>query len=94
MPQGALGGCRDNAERSMQHGMGCDGAHAEHHACVEHSFGDSLAKLCKRASELCAKQGAPADVCSRLTSACSTVGQSDAGTHPQADAGRQPDAGH
>lgn len=90
-PRGALGVCRDDAERSMGRGMGCDGARAQHQSCMSHSFDDALGKLCKKANELCAKQGAPADVCGRITSACVGVGSHDGGTPtptPAGDAGR------
>ena len=85
-PGGALGGCRDEATESVRRGMGCDGARAQHRGCVSRSFDDALAKLCSKASSLCAQQGAPADVCSRLTSACASAPKSDAGI--SADAGR------
>jgi hypothetical protein len=51
------------------------------------SFDDALAKLCKKANELCAKQGAPADVCGRITGACVGVGSHDGGTPVPGDAG-------
>jgi hypothetical protein len=87
-PRGALGGCRDEAASSMGHGMGCDRARSQHQSCMTHSFDDALGKLCKRASQLCAQQGAPADVCSRITGACEGVGQHDGGTPaPSGDAG-------
>ncbi len=85
-PRGALGGCRDEATESMRRGMGCDGARTQHRGCVSRSFDDALAKLCSKASSLCSQQGAPADVCSRLTSACAAAPTSDAGL--SADAGR------
>jgi hypothetical protein len=57
---------------------------------MSHSFDDALAKLCKKANDLCAQQGAPADACGRITSACVGVGQRDGGVTPPAsgDAGR------
>jgi hypothetical protein len=93
-PVGALGGCRDDAERSMQHGMGCDGARAQHRSCMDNSFDESLGKLCKKAAELCAQPDADADICSRITSACAALPASDAGTFPtRPDAGPRADAG-
>lgn len=87
-PNGALGGCRDEADRSMRGGTGCDRAREQHGSCMAHSFDDSLAKLCEKATKLCAQPDAQADVCQRLSSACAS---SDAGTPPaRPDAGARP----
>ena len=78
-PHGAVGGCRDSAGTAVQGGMSMDGARAAHQACVVNAFDDRLAKLCTKATALCAQAGAPADVCTRINSACSTLSQGDAG---------------
>jgi hypothetical protein len=78
-PDRDLGGCREQAGSAMQGGMSTDGARAQHQACTAQAFDAILTKLCSKATATCAEPNAPADVCARISSACSALARPDAG---------------
>lgn len=67
LTDGALAECRDEVASSSDPSA-AQGAHSR---CVTRAFAGRMAELCTKAQALCADPAAPAEVCARVSSACS-----------------------
>jgi hypothetical protein len=81
---GGFGGCAGRARDRLAGGGEPGDVASTCRACVREAFEERLATLCAKAAELCAADGAPENICARVTAFCADVdapaAEADAGT--------------
>jgi hypothetical protein len=70
--QTAVSTCSANAASGMATTGAMSSARSQHQHCVDDAFASALESLCDKATAMCAQASAPADVCNRVATACTT----------------------